>query len=148
MTKDEALAKCEAKQYSDQMHCEHCNLSWDMNDPWSPDCAKIEQVCIPQEPVAWECFLDPAYYDMWAIRQTGNRNFEETIHVVNGKEAKHLCAWLNSLNTHPAPSWQGLTFDEINSIIKELSGYDTDADNYNVAVFVEEALKNKNANNT
>jgi hypothetical protein len=56
-----------------------------------------------QEPVAWECFLDPAYYDMWAIRQTGNRNFEETIHVVNGKEAKQLCSWLNSLNTHPAP---------------------------------------------
>ena len=48
------------------------------------------------------------------------------------------------LYTHPAPSWQGLSVDERYSIIKELSGYDFDADNYDVAVFVEQALRDKN----
>jgi hypothetical protein len=43
-----------------------------------------------------------------------------------------------------APSWQGLSDDERQNIIKELSGYDFDADNYDVAVFVEQALKEKN----
>jgi len=98
-----------------------------------------------QEPVAWECFLDPAYYDMWAIRQTGNRNFEETIHVVNGKEAKHLCAWLNSLNTHPAPSWVGLSDDEIEQAIlsknKEGAWWEMCLD---IARAIETKLKEKN----
>ena len=98
-----------------------------------------------QEPVAWECFLDPAYYDMWAIRQTGNRNFEETIHVVNGKEAKHLCAWLNSLNTHPAPSWVGLSDDEIRKvIIDEQIPVRTGKTANRFARAIEQALKEKN----
>ena len=84
------------------------------------DISKMETTSQPaQEPVAWECFSDAAYYDMWAIRQIGNRNFDETIHVVNGKEAKHLCAWLNSLNTHPAQArqWVGLSDGEMKSFM-------------------------------
>ena len=79
-----------------------------------------------QEPVAWMC----------------TDNYDEVVFL-----SDKTCIKCQPIYTHPAPSWQGLSFDEINSIIKELSGYDTDADNYNVAVFVEEALKNKNANN-
>ena len=98
-----------------------------------------------KEPVVWECFLDSAYYDMWAIRQTGNRNFEETIHVINGKEAKHLCAWLNSLNTHPAPSWQGLSDDEVT----ELHEYICPNEIYSAHEFaraIEQELKKRNFN--
>lgn len=101
-----------------------------------------------QEPVAWECFSDPAYYDMWAIRQVGNRNFEETIHVVNGKEAKQLCAWLNSLNihtcvlTHSAPSFIGLSDDEV----KIIQGGFCNGQYYvpDLVRAIEQALKEKN----
>lgn len=32
---------CEAKQHSDQMVCERCNLGWDVNDPAPPTCGQI-----------------------------------------------------------------------------------------------------------
>jgi len=47
----------------------------------------------------WECFSDPAYYDMWCVRQVGSRTFGEGFHLVNGDEAKMLCRFLN---TRPA----------------------------------------------
>lgn len=60
--------------------------------------------------------------------------------IANGDTSSYPRDWFESL----APSWQGLSVDERYSIIKELSGYDFDADNYDVAVFVEQALKEKN----
>lgn len=30
--------KCKAYQASDQMVCDHCKMSWDVNDPYPPDC--------------------------------------------------------------------------------------------------------------
>lgn len=36
-------AMCWAKQHSDQMKCDLCNLVWDVNDPSPPSCiASIE----------------------------------------------------------------------------------------------------------
>ena len=32
---------CQARQYSDQKHCERCNLTWDMNDFDPPECLTI-----------------------------------------------------------------------------------------------------------
>lgn len=29
---------CKARQHSDQMVCDRCNLCWDMNDPDPPEC--------------------------------------------------------------------------------------------------------------
>lgn len=29
---------CAARQYSDQMYCGECGLTWDMNDPEPPEC--------------------------------------------------------------------------------------------------------------
>lgn len=46
--------------------------------------------------MAWECFSDPAYYDMWCVREVGNRNFREGFHLVNGDEARGLVALLNA----------------------------------------------------
>lgn len=30
--------KCQARQYSDQMQCHACGLTWDTNDPDPPQC--------------------------------------------------------------------------------------------------------------
>ena len=43
----------------------------------------------------WECFSDPSYYDMWCVRQKGERRFGHGFHLVNGGEAKALCDILN-----------------------------------------------------
>jgi hypothetical protein len=34
--------RCAARQYSDQMHCQVCRLTWDMNDPDPPACRRAE----------------------------------------------------------------------------------------------------------
>jgi len=31
---------CQARQYSDQMHCAKCGLTWDVNDPDAPACVE------------------------------------------------------------------------------------------------------------
>ena len=46
--------------------------------------------------LAWECFSDAAYYDMWCVRQIGERTFGQGFHLVNGDEAKALCDMLNA----------------------------------------------------
>lgn len=45
----------------------------------------------------WEYFLDLSYFDLWAVRVVGNRNFEEVIHVINEPSAKFLCKFLNEV---------------------------------------------------
>lgn len=54
----------------------------------------MEQV--KAEPVAWECFCDRSYYDMWCVRQVGQRTFGEGFHLVSGGEAQALCDMLNA----------------------------------------------------
>ena len=144
MTKDEALKM--AIEFMETLTIDVGIKTWNEKHRKEAIQACKEALAQPaKEPVVWECFLDSAYYDMWAIRQTGNRNFEETIHVINGKEAKHLCAWLNSLNTHPAPSWVGLSDDEIEQAIlsknKEGAWWGMCLD---IARAIETKLKEKN----
>ena len=45
----------------------------------------------------FECFSDPAYFDMWAVRDIENRSFNEVVHVVDKKEAEYLVERLNTL---------------------------------------------------
>lgn len=33
--------RCVARQYSDQMSCGRCALTWDMNDPEPPECGAV-----------------------------------------------------------------------------------------------------------
>jgi hypothetical protein len=33
--------KCEARQYSDQMHCSRCSQVWDINDSNPPACKRM-----------------------------------------------------------------------------------------------------------
>lgn len=35
---------CEARQYSDQMHCKRCDLTWDMNDYDPPECLTPKEI--------------------------------------------------------------------------------------------------------
>ena len=40
---------CQARQYSDQMHCSRCGLQWDVNDDDPPRCAPPTQPVTPAE---------------------------------------------------------------------------------------------------
>ncbi len=50
--------------------------------------------------MTWECFADRAYFDMWCVREVGNRRFGESFHLVNGDEARGLVALLNERGDH------------------------------------------------
>jgi len=45
--------------------------------------------------IAWECFSDVGYFDMWCVRKLGEREFGQGYHLVNEREARDLCALLN-----------------------------------------------------
>lgn len=45
---------------------------------------------------AWECFADRSYFDMWCVRQVGERDFRRSFHLVNADEAQGLCDLLNT----------------------------------------------------
>ncbi len=37
--------QCQAKIYGgDQMHCQRCDLTWDINDPYPPLCKSLEEL--------------------------------------------------------------------------------------------------------
>lgn len=38
------MKHCEAKQFSDEMKCDSCGISWDMNDPEPPQCLKQKSI--------------------------------------------------------------------------------------------------------
>lgn len=47
---------CKAIQYSDEMHCAHCGLRWDVNDPEPPACRLDAPRTAPlsaRDPDAW-----------------------------------------------------------------------------------------------
>ncbi len=50
----------------------------------------------------WECLRDSSYYDMWLVRQVGDRQFGQGFHLVNGDEATALCDLLNRRAPDPA----------------------------------------------
>jgi len=37
-----SVNNCKARQYSDQMYCGHCGVTWDVNDPDPPVCSTKE----------------------------------------------------------------------------------------------------------
>jgi hypothetical protein len=45
----------------------------------------------------FEIFRDSSYYDMWAVRLVGNRDFNQTMHVATEKEAELAVKCLNNL---------------------------------------------------
>jgi hypothetical protein len=46
----------------------------------------------------WEYFQDPSYYDMYAVRPIGDKEFNSKLlfHVTNESEASRLAELLNS----------------------------------------------------
>ena len=46
----------------------------------------------------WECFSDKSYFDLWAVRNTKNKDFYSAIHVRTQKEAEFLVGALNRLD--------------------------------------------------
>lgn len=43
------MSKCQARQYSDQMHCGLCGLTWDMNDIDPPQCKPLREEEKPKQ---------------------------------------------------------------------------------------------------
>ena len=43
----------------------------------------------------WECFRDARCHPLWAVRNTDNKGFNSTIHVVTPEEAQFLVDKLN-----------------------------------------------------
>lgn len=46
--------RCAARQFSDQMQCAPCRLTWDTNDPDPPACGRLVPEAPPTAP-----YLDP-----------------------------------------------------------------------------------------
>lgn len=59
------------------------------------------------EPVAWECFRDEAFFDMWCVRPKGERRFGHSFHVTTEEEADGLVALLSA-----SPSEAAIRADE------------------------------------
>lgn len=70
---------------------------------------------------AWECFLDAGYYDLWCVRRVGEREFGQGFHLVNGKEAEALCAFLTT-ETSPLRT----RIAELEGFIQTVSGRNCD----------------------
>lgn len=77
----------------------------------------------------WETFLDPAYYNCWAVRLEGDLSFNATFHLVNGDEAKALVEFLNRRS--PLPAVEG-GWREIESAPKDGTRFLTFDDHYGV----------------
>ncbi len=45
----------------------------------------------------WEYYVDPCYWDMWAIKPIDCKDFNKTFHVGDMEIAKELCNYLNSM---------------------------------------------------
>lgn len=45
----------------------------------------------------YQTFSDPAYFDMWCVREVGCRDFNKGWHLVNGDEAAALVSQLNTI---------------------------------------------------
>ena len=59
--------------------------------------------------MTWETFSDAAYFDMWCVREKGERRFGHGFHLVNGDEAKALAELLTNLSTEDGrPAQQAL----------------------------------------
>jgi hypothetical protein len=52
-------------------------------------------------PVEWECFKDTSYYNFWAVRPVGQREWGKCFHLVQAEEARALTALL----TKHAVAW-------------------------------------------
>lgn len=57
--------------------------------------AQVER--LQSKPAKWECFSDPSYFDMWAVKQICNSQFDDAFHVTSEVEARRLCALLNRI---------------------------------------------------
>ena len=85
--------KCDAKQFSNQLVCMHCDLTWDINDPEPPACLKRTAAEAPADVVN-----HPAHYtaggveciDAIAAATTGLEGIEA---ACTANAIKYLWRW-------------------------------------------------------
>lgn len=90
---------------------------------------------LQSQPAAWECFLDPSYFDMWAVKRKDSRSFQDAFHVTSEVEAQRLCGLLNGIRQPAAPAMVALT-DAARDVLAERQrqiseeGWTTDHDDH------------------
>jgi predicted ribosome quality control (RQC) complex YloA/Tae2 family protein len=86
----------------------------------------------------WETFCDESYYHLWRVRRKSERNFNDGVHVQDGKGAAALVELLNRLERER---------DEAREEAKRLEGAYEDATNYYARIIelVDERDKFRNA---
>ena len=57
---------------------------------------------VPGPTLPWECFRDPAYYDLWCVCPTGERQFGKGFHVSAQGEAMNLAGYLSQRDAENA----------------------------------------------
>jgi hypothetical protein len=115
---------CKAKQYSDQMQCDACGLSWDMNDPEPPKCRQ-DVACAVCEGEAgavkigrFDLCLDPRCADVakvWITRQPDGSTYWESEAIKTGGKAGG--AYLQTLGVYDLSK---LTPDQYGTFAKTL----------------------------
>lgn len=88
------------------------------------------------KPDHWECFSDPCYYDMWAVRRGGQPLFHRTIHVRTKEEAEFFVESLNS--TIDTASLVGVHQEELRLLNERLEGAASLNDFYQLRASVAE----------
>ena len=85
--------------------------------------AQVER--LQSQPAAWECFLDPSYFDMWAVKRKDSRSFQDAFHVTSEVEAQRLCGLLNGIRQPAAPAMVALTSRQFDMICQAIDKADT-----------------------
>lgn len=74
----------------------------------------------------WETFCDLSYYDMWAVRPVGMRDFNRTLHFAKREEAEFAVNVLDDLTEKKAPVAFPLTAEEVRWVGYALLQYAAD----------------------
>ena len=80
----------------------------------------------------WECFCDAAYFDMWCVREVGERRFGHGFHLVNGEEARGLCDHLNEQARHRSTAAAAERARIVATLGEWLDNYQDEADHWPV----------------
>lgn len=61
----------------------------------------------------YEMFIDRAYYDMWAVREIGERDFNKSFHFGSEQEALQLIEYFRKIKAKAANKEQSFTLKDV-----------------------------------
>lgn len=99
MIKDQTIDAMAEAAFNDKNHTRkpYEELTEDWKEVWRSKMRAALAVYFKEPPaVRWETFCDAAYYDMWAVREAGERRWGFCYHLPSKEEAEGLAALLNN----------------------------------------------------